>query len=122
MDDTMYREEILNHYQHPHNTGKPATFSHTCKKDNPFCGDEIEVFLTIESGVIRDIHFLAKGCAISVASASMLSDIIKGWSAERVAKLSADDILKVLKIELTPTRLKCALLPLEVLQASLSLK
>jgi len=118
--DILYREEILQHYQHPRNAGKPATFTHTAKKDNPFCGDEIEVFLMIDNGVIKDIHFEAKGCAISIASASMLSEMVMGCKVERVKKLQTNDILTLLKIEPTPTRLKCALLPLEAIQLALT--
>ena len=117
--DILYREEILQHYQHPRNAGKPATFTHTAKKDNPFCGDEIEVFLMIDNGVIKDIHFVAKGCAISIASASMLSERLCGLRVKRVNELKTTNILKLMKIQLTPTRLKCALLPLEAIQTAL---
>ncbi|MFA6005385.1 MAG: iron-sulfur cluster assembly scaffold protein [Patescibacteria group bacterium] len=119
MHDDLYREEILDHYHHPRNAGKLDHCSHHALKDNPLCGDKIEIFLQVEVGTIRKINFVATGCAISVASASMLSEMVTNWKIERTKKLAAKDILEMLKIELTPTRLKCALLSLETLQRAL---
>lgn len=121
MDNELYREVILDHYQHPRNSGKPKIYTHTAKKDNPFCGDQIEFYLSVANGIVEDINFVAHGCAISIASASILSTMIKGWKVEKVKKLMTKDILEMLTVELTPTRLKCALLPLEAVQYSLQL-
>lgn len=120
MNDSIYREEILDHYQHPRNSGKPVAYTNSCAKDNPFCGDSIKIYVTIKKGIVEDIHFIAQGCAISVASASLLSEYIKGWPVEKIARLGTKDMLEILKIELTPTRLKCALLSLEAVQKLLS--
>lgn len=120
MNNELYREIILDHYQHPRNSGKPVTYTHTTKKDNPFCGDQIEVFLTVVNGFVTDMHFIANGCAISIASASMLTEKLRGLRVKRVNELKTEDILKMLDIQLTPTRLKCALLPLEAIQGALS--
>jgi nitrogen fixation protein NifU and related proteins len=119
MHDDLYREEILDHYRNPHHAGRPAHFSHYAEKDNPLCGDKIELFLTINNGILTQINFVAQGCAISIASASMLSELVRGAKVGKVRRLRTKDILEMLKIELTPTRLKCALLSLETLHQAL---
>lgn len=112
----IYQQQILEHYHHPQNSGKPANYTHTLKLENLSCGDEITIYLTIENNTIADIHYEASGCAISVASASMLSEDLKGKNLEEVNKLSVEDVLKLLGIELTTSRLKCADLPLQAIQ------
>jgi nitrogen fixation NifU-like protein len=117
MDD-MYREVILDHYKHPRNHGKldPADFSF--EDDNPLCGDRIRIDVRVgEDNKVADVKFSGQGCAISQASASMLTEHIMGKSLDEVKQLSKDDILEMLGIELGPVRLKCALLSLKVLKA-----
>lgn len=116
MDD-LYRELILDHYQHPHNHGSIPDPDITFEDSNPLCGDRIRIDLRIRNGIIEDVKFNGKGCAISQASASMLTDEIKGKSLEEVRRIDKQAVLDMLGIQLGPTRIKCALLPLKVLKA-----
>lgn len=119
MDD-LYREIILDHYKNPRNFGEIVQPSSSYRLYNSACGDEITIDIKIEDRIIKEIKFRGNGCAISMASASMLTEKMQGKRVEDVKKLDTDDILKMLGITLTPTRLKCALLPLEVLQKTIS--
>lgn len=120
MDD-IYREQILEHARYPHNFGtlEHPTVSH--EEYNPLCGDRVRIDLLIEDGVIADVRFSGKGCAISQASASMLTDEIKGMNVETAKAFSKDELLALIGIPLSknPTRLKCALLSLKALKAGL---
>lgn len=126
MNDYLYKEEILEHYRNPQNFGRLAKFDICAKQSNPFCGDEIEFYVQFESrGVnkkspegclVKNIGFLGKGCAISIAAASMLTDYAKGKSKKQLTKFSEDDMLSLLGIEASETRKKCALLALSVLK------
>lgn len=116
MDD-MYREVILDHYKNPRNHGvlDPADISY--EDDNPLCGDRIRIDLRVDDDdVITEVGFSGRGCAISQASASMLTEHILGKSLDEVKQMQKDDLLDLLGIELTPVRLKCALLSLKVLK------
>jgi nitrogen fixation NifU-like protein len=114
----IYQEIILDNYHHPQNSGKPAEFTHSAKIENPTCGDEIEVFLKVADGAVQQMQYLAHGCAISVASASLLSQEIVGKPLAEVKLLSEDFILKLLGIELTPTRINCAMLAINAVKAA----
>lgn len=116
MDD-LYRELILDHYQHPHNHGALPDATNSFEDTNPLCGDRIRMELKIENGVIVDVKFTGKGCAISQASASMLTDEVKGKSLEELHKIDKQTVLDLLGIPLGPSRIKCALLPLKVIKA-----
>jgi nitrogen fixation NifU-like protein len=118
MDD-FYRENILDHYRNPRNHGHLESPTATAEGVNPLCGDELGVELQIEDGVVRDIRYNGRGCAISQAAASMISDVAKGKTVEEVAALGREDILQELGIPLTPIRLKCALLSVSVLRVAL---
>ena len=116
MDD-MYREVILDHYKNPRNRGvlDPADISY--EDDNPLCGDRIRIDLRVDDdNVITEVGFSGRGCAIAQASASMLTEHILGKSLDEVKQMQKDDMLDLLGIELTPVRLKCALLSLKVLK------
>jgi len=117
MDD-FYREEILEHYTHPHHYGVLDDPDISHEEDNPLCGDRIRFDLKLEDDgqTIKDVRFSAVGCAISKASASMLSDLLVGRSLEEVKQLTKEDVLDELGIDLGPVRLKCALLPLKVVK------
>ncbi len=122
--NSLYRDNILDHYKNPRNFGKMKKPDKTAEESNPLCGDKIEIqikykILYTKYNILEKITFTGEGCAISIASASMLTEKAKGKSMEDIKKLKTDDILKMLGITLTPTRLKCALLPLEVLQKAL---
>ena len=118
MDD-LYRDYILEHYRRPHNFGvlDHPTASH--EGANPLCGDRITLQVRVHDGKIDAVGFTGRGCAISQASASLLTDEIKGKSIDAAAHIGSSDILELLGIEISPARLKCALLSLETLQLAL---
>ena len=117
MDD-LYREQILNHYREPRNKGRLETADISHADDNPLCGDRIEMDLRLdEEGRVVEVAWEGQGCAISMASASMLSEEVKGKTLEELRHLGKDEIMEMLGIELGPVRLKCALLSLKVLKA-----
>lgn len=112
----IYSELILDHYQNPRNFGKLKKPTKKTVIFNPSCGDRIELDIILAKNKIKDIKFRAQGCAISQASASMLTDTIKGKAKEDLQKLDKDFIITMLGVDLGPNRIKCALLPLEALQ------
>lgn len=115
MTESIYQELILDHYKHPRNFGKLS--GATAKfVENPSCGDEVTMYVVVKEGIIKGVSFEGTGCVVSIASASLLTDHIKGKKLADLKKLGRSTILKLLGIELGPTRLKCALLPLEALQ------
>ncbi len=117
MDD-FYRENILDHYRNPRNKGSLESPTHSHEEDNPLCGDVIRIDLHVNGeDVIDQVRFDGHGCAISQASASMLTEMVQGKTLEEAKKLSKEDILEALGIEIGPVRLKCALLSLKVLKA-----
>lgn len=118
----IYREEILEHYREPQNFGRPSSFNISSKQSNPFCGDEIEVFLQIKGNKVQAISFEGKGCAISIASASILTEFVKGKQKKILTKFSEGDMLNLLNIEVSETRKKCALLSWAVLKDCLYAK
>ncbi len=120
MDD-LYRDEILEHYREPHNFGTLDKPDASYEGHNPLCGDRITMMLTVDdAGTVSDVAFSGRGCAISQASASLLTDEIKGRSVAEVQAMSNQDILDLLGIEISPARLKCALLSLDTLQHALA--
>jgi nitrogen fixation protein NifU and related proteins len=117
MDD-FYRDYILDHYRNPRNFGRLADPDAQAEDLNPLCGDQIRMELKVEDGVVSDLRFSGKGCAISQASASMLTEVVKGMKLSDVAKLNKDAVLENVGIGISPTRLKCALLGLRVLKSA----
>ncbi len=117
MDD-FYREEILEHYTHPHNYGTLENPDITHEENNPLCGDRIrfDIQLDEDGETVKDVRFSAVGCAISKASASMLSDLLIGQTLDEIKALTNEDVVEELGIDLGPVRLKCALLPLKVVK------
>jgi nitrogen fixation NifU-like protein len=119
MDD-LYRENILDHYRHPRNKGRLEHPTHTHEEHNPVCGDVVRIDLHVnEEDVIDEVRFDGEGCAISQASASMLTEMVEGKTLEEAKELSKQDILEALGIDIGPVRLKCALLSLKVLKAGI---
>lgn len=120
MDD-LYRDEILEHYREPHNFGTLESPDAVFEGHNPLCGDRITMMLAIdEAGNVSDVAFSGRGCAISQASASLLTDEIRGRSVSEIEALRNQDVLDLLGIEISPARLKCALLSLDTLQRAVA--
>jgi nitrogen fixation NifU-like protein len=117
--DPMYRENILDHYRNPRNFGRISNADASFHGDNPLCGDEIDIDLKIEKGIITDARFMGRGCAISQSSASMLTEKIIGMKLKDAAKLTKEQVLEMLGIQVNPPRLKCAILSLKVLEGAL---
>lgn len=116
MDD-LYKETILEHNQHPHNRGTLENPDISFEDSNPLCGDRIRMDLRVVDGVVTDVKFNGKGCAISQAAASMLTDEVMGKSLEEIQRIDKQTVLDMLGIPLGPSRIKCALLPLKVLKS-----
>src|SRR5256885_9492454 len=116
MADQMYREYILDHYKNPRNFGRleGADISH--EENNPLCGDVVGMDIKTSDGVIQDVRFHGRGCAISQASASLLTERLKGMPLEEARRIGKEDVLEELGIDISPARLKCALLSLKVLK------
>jgi nitrogen fixation NifU-like protein len=119
MDDQLYREYILEHYKHPRNHGSLEHADMEAHDLNPLCGDELTFQLALdEHGRVKAVAFDGHGCAISQASASMLSDELKGLSTEELLKLDRQSVLDLLGIDISATRMKCAMLSLKVVKAA----
>jgi len=120
MDD-LYRDEILEHYRNPHNFGILESPTTSKEGANPLCGDRITLMLTIgDDGTVQNVAFTGRGCAISQASASMLTDEIRGKSLEEISHMGRQNVLDNLGIEISPARMKCAMLSLETLRDATS--
>lgn len=117
MDD-FYRDYILDHYRNPRNFGSLERPDVEAEDLNPLCGDQIRMQLELDDGVVRDVRFSGRGCAISQASASMLTERVKGMKLADIAKLSKDVVLEDVGIGISPTRMKCAMLGLRVLKSA----
>ncbi|HVA97056.1 MAG TPA: SUF system NifU family Fe-S cluster assembly protein [Candidatus Acidoferrales bacterium] len=120
--DPLYREIILEHWQHPQNYGVLKNADIDVVENNPLCGDAIRLTIRLEDKKIKEVLFSGDGCAISKASASLFTEEIKGASLEEIKKIKEKDVLNLLGIELTPARTKCALLILRTLQKGIKLK
>ena len=120
--DDLYREVILDHYKNPHNYGLLEPSDAQAEGQNPLCGDEVSVSLRFgaDGETIEAIGFEGRGCAISQAATSMLTDLVKGKKAADVASLPKEEILDEVGIPLTPVRMKCAILGLGVVKVALN--
>ncbi|MFH1408462.1 MAG: iron-sulfur cluster assembly scaffold protein [Nanoarchaeota archaeon] len=122
MDDhlsrEMYKEHILDLNKHPHNFGKiEAGKSH--RSHNPLCGDDITMYIVEDNARVVDVKFSGRACSICMASASLITDKIKGMPIKEIMKLNKEDVLSLLQIPVSAVRLKCALLPLESIHQTL---
>jgi nitrogen fixation NifU-like protein len=117
MDD-LYRDYILDHYKRPRNFGELEPHDLEALEHNPLCGDELGVHIRVSEDRIEDLRFHGHGCAISQASASMASDELVGMPIEDLLKLDRDFVLDLLGIDISATRMKCALLTLKVVKSA----
>ncbi len=115
----LQMEILLDHYQNPRNFGHLENPDIVHEEGNPSCGDQIRIEIKLEDNKIADIKFTGKGCTISQASASILTEIVKGKSLDEIKNFSKEDMLNALGIPISPIRLKCALLGLKVLKAGI---
>jgi nitrogen fixation protein NifU and related proteins len=117
--DDLYREQILEHYKRPHNFGRLDDADLDYEDTNPFCGDEQHLFIKLDDdGRVTDVSFEGKGCAISTAATSMLTDELEGMSREELLRLPKEFVLDLLGIDISATRMKCALLGLKLVKSA----
>lgn len=122
MDDNLYREFILEHYREPHNRGVLPKADLSFFDSNPTCGDELSVTIVLDAAgtAVADVAFDGRGCAISQASASIMSDGLRGMTLDQLRAIDPRDVLADLAVPIGPARLKCALLGYKVLQGAVS--
>jgi nitrogen fixation NifU-like protein len=119
--DQLYREVILDHYKNPRGHGVIENADAQAEGQNPLCGDEVSIYVSFgdDGDTIDDVKFEGRGCAISQAATSMLTEMVQGRSATEIAALPKEELLDEIGIPLTPVRLKCAILGLGVLKVAL---
>jgi nitrogen fixation NifU-like protein len=117
MDD-IYKEYILDHYRNPRNFGHLDAPDAVAEDLNPLCGDQIRIELKVKDGAIEDVRFYGKGCAISQAATSMLTESVRGKLLEDVARMPAEAVIESVGIGISPARVKCATLGLKVLKSA----
>ena len=122
MQDQLYKDIILEHWQNPQNYGVLDDADIDIEENNPYCGDRIRLTIKLDKNKIKEIAFMGEGCAISKASASLFTQDLKNKSVEDVQKMDPQEVLDLLGVPLTPTRTKCALLIYKVVQKGINKK
>ncbi len=112
----MYAEEIIAYYEHPENKYKMDDADDSYSDFNPVCGDKLTVYIKVKDDKIEKMSFEGDGCAISMASASMLTEVAEGKSVDEIEKMGPADVIKMIKVDPGPVRIKCATLSLRALQ------
>jgi nitrogen fixation NifU-like protein len=121
MDDPLYREEILDHYYSSPHRGRLECPDRVCDIDNPLCGDQIHLELRVdEDGRIIQVRFDGHGCVISQAATSLLADHIEGATLDEARRITPADVVRLLGVPLSPTRMKCGLLGWKALQKAVA--
>lgn len=115
----IYREELIDNYQNPRNVGKIVDADAIIEVENISCGDRIELFIKVKNGKISEVMFDGEGCAIAIATASILTEYIKGQDLKLLSKMTYSDLEELIGVKLTPSRTKCANLSLESLHKAL---
>ena len=115
----LYSDILLDHFRHPRNYGSLDAPDMSYEEFNPLCGDRIRIELTLNQSTITEARFKGDGCAISIAAASVITELLIGTSIEAVASLSDEQLIAALESDIQPTRRQCALLPLEAVRAGL---
>jgi nitrogen fixation NifU-like protein len=118
--EKLYREHILDYYRHPRSQGTLEDADISCELDNPVCGDVVRLDVRLSDGRVSEARFSGRGCVISMASASMLTEEIVGKTVEELKALADEDVFRMLGVALGPVRAKCGLLPLRALREGLN--
>ncbi len=121
-EQEMYKENILDHYRNPHNKRILSNPTVQHREFNPLCGDDVTIYLQIDRGIIQEISFMGGGCAISQASISMITDVVRGMSISETKNLTPEKVLGLLGVPISNTRIRCALLSLKAIHAALGEK
>jgi nitrogen fixation protein NifU and related proteins len=117
--DELYRDQILEHYKRPHNFGRLEEYDLEHEDTNPFCGDEQHVYIKLdEQGRVAEVSFEGQGCAISTAATSLLTDELHGMSREELLRIPKQEVLDLLGIDISATRMKCAMLGIKVVKSA----
>lgn len=120
MTETMYKEELLDLYAKKPNYGRLKSKTHSASMKNLSCGDELKVEIEIKNNKIVDVKYTdKKGCFVTIISASVLTEKIKGMKVDEIFKITKKDIDKLLGLHVIETRIKCQLLPLEAIKTAL---
>ena len=120
MSDEIYKEIIMDHYKNPRNFGKLEGADFSAEDNNPLCGDHVEMAVKVADGRVSDVKFIGRGCAISMAASSIITELIQGMSMEDLRKFDKEQLLEAMgNPDLGPVRVKCALLPLKTLKLGL---
>jgi nitrogen fixation NifU-like protein len=117
--DELYRDQILEHYKRPHNFGRLDQFDLDYEDTNPFCGDEQHVYIKLDDdNRVTEVSFEGQGCAISTAATSLLTDELVGRTREELLRMPKEEVLELLGIDISATRMKCAMLGLKVVKSA----